>query len=121
MGSGRNSKRKNNDAPIIREPLSFSSIINEGRKGLPEIVSELCPTSFQERLENSPYLNEGINIFLLQKGARYSIMVHGTEIGFVSKRNSIKLFKCLEMGVRYSGKIVIHKGDYYARFFRETN
>jgi len=121
MGSDKNYKRKLSDAPIIRVPISFSSIVGESSKGLPEIVSEICPTSFQEKLESSPYLKEGIKVFLEKKNERYSIIIQATEIGLVSKRNSIRISKCLELGVRYSGKIVITKGEFYARFFRETN
>jgi hypothetical protein len=121
MGSNKESKRKRTDAPIIKVPISFSSIMSNNSKGLPEIVSELCPSSFQEKLELSPYLKEGIRVFIERKGTIYSIMIQGTEIGIISKRNSSKISKCLELGVQYSGKIIISKGEYYARFFRETN
>ena len=121
MGSDKHSKRKRSDAPIIRIPISFSSIVGENKKGIPEIVSETCPTSFQEPVENSPFLRDGIKVFLEKRNERYAIMIQATQIGLLSKRNSLKISKCLELGVRYSGKIVIQKEQYYARFFRESN
>ena len=121
MGSNPKSKRKKIDAPIIRLPESFSSIIgNSTKRGLPEEASEKCPPSFQERLEQSPFLRQGIKVSLSKWGDRYLIMIQGNEIGIVSKKNSQKIAQCLELGVRYAGEIVHFKGEYYARFFRET-
>lgn len=119
MGSDRKAKRKNSDKPIIRLP--FSSTISGSNKGLPEIVSEKCPTSFQEKLEESPYLRDGIKISLKKRGEIYLIVIQETEIGTLSKKRSLSISNCLELGIRYSGKIIFTQGQYFARFFRETN
>jgi hypothetical protein len=121
MGSDPKAKRKKTDAPIIRLPESFSSILGEAGKGIPELTSEKCPPSFQERLEPSPYLAKGIKVSLEKRGDRYLIMIQGTEVGMISKRNSEKISQCLELGVLYSGKLVFIRGEFYAQFFRETN
>lgn len=121
MGSDNLSKRKKNDAPIIRVPVSFDSVMGGAIKGLPEIASDTCPASFDEKLETSPILKSGLKCFLEKRGERYSIIILATEVGIVSKRNSAKISKCLELGIKYTGLIVFQKGEYYARFFRETN
>jgi len=122
MGSNPKAKRKKIDAPIIRVPESFSSIVGESsNRGLPEEASDKCPPSFQERLEENPILHQGIKVTLEKWGDKYSIMIQGTEVGVVSKTNSKKITQCMELGVRYAGKVINFKGEYYARFFRETN
>ncbi len=120
MGSNTKSKRKRIDAPIIRVPASFSSIISESSgNAKPEEASDKCPPSFQEKLEESPLLKQGIKLALSKLGDRYSIMILGEEVGLVSKRNSQKITQCLELGVAYFGEIIFYKGEYHARFFRQ--
>lgn len=113
------SGRKQKDNPIIKVPRSFESIA--GANGLPEQASDNCPPSFQERIEESPIVQVGIKVSLNKTGDRYAIMIQGETIGVLSKRNCNKISECLNLNVRYSGKIVKIKDEYYARFFRETD
>lgn len=119
MGQKKNSGRKLKDQPIIRIPsikLSGTEINN-----LPEMAANTCIPSFEEPLEESPFAKENLRVDLLQRGEKYLIMVQGSEICVLSKRNSNRVTECLRLRVKYVGTIIKKKDKYYARFIRQTD
>ena len=120
MGSHPKQKRNPKDAPIIKVPIVVQSS-SSFAKGLPELADEKCITSFEEFLEDSPLLKSGLAVDILQIGERFPILIQGSEIGLMSKRNTARIKECLQLKVRYIGEIIKKKDDYYARFTRQLN
>jgi len=119
MGQKKNSGRKVKDQPIIKIPSIKISGNDIGH--LPELIADTCIPSFEEPLLESPLVKENIRIDLSSRGENYLIMVQGSEIGMLSKRNSIRVSECLRLKVKYMGTIVKKKDKYYARFIRQTD
>lgn len=115
MGSDRTRTKKKKDAPIIKVPR-----ISIGNSGLPELVSETCPPSLEAKLEESPFVVEGIKVSLQKEGSRILIMVGLNEVGVLDKRKANTISKCMELNIRYEGNIIKKKGEYFARFFRTS-
>jgi len=117
MGSKSKSERKESDNVLIQIPEQFSKI---SRQGLPEVASQKCPPSIEERLEQDPLLSAGTFIHLQKTGNRFIIMLQGNEIGMLSKRNTERIIECAALGVSYTGKIILKKGEYYGIFMRQS-
>ena len=119
MGSGRNNRKKG-DSPIIRRPKRAMASIgaNSGNPGVAETVAEACPISFQVRLIKSPLTKEGIKVHLYIKDDMYVIKIGNSEVGVLNRQGSAMINKCKELGVHYSGEIVLKQDKVYARFKR---
>ncbi|WP_127124435.1 hypothetical protein [Pseudoflavitalea rhizosphaerae] len=118
MGQNKNSGRKLRDQPIIKIPQT--KIISE-LGSLPEITAEKCPPSFEEPLEESPFVIEKVKVFLELAETRIVMVALGNQIGFLSKRNSDRVSQCLNLRIKYIGEIFKAKSRYYARFYRQTD
>jgi hypothetical protein len=113
MGSGP--KRKENDQPIIRIPKVAAMGIPAD---LGEQAADLCKASFDVLVTNKAFAIKNETVELILNGNLYIISLAGTEIGKLTERQSTMVTKCIELGVKYKGKIIEDKGELYARFTR---
>ena len=112
---GSRTKRKENDQPIIRVP-KISGV--EQIKGKPEQAFDICKVSFDVIVTNRAFAIVNAPVQLILRGSIYAIDLAGTEVGKLTDRQSTMVTKCVELGVKYKGKIVEEKGEVYARFVR---
>lgn len=119
MGSGRNN-RKDNDSPIIRRPkrtLAFTGNYG-GSPGVAEIAAQVCPISFEVRLNKTQLTKEGVKVYLSLQNNIYHIKIANFDAGALNSQRSEVVKKCLGLGVHYSGVIVLRQDKVYARFQR---
>lgn len=117
MGSG-NDNRKDNDAPIIRRP-KLSVTNSEVKSDVAGSVADSCVQSF-DVLVNSKLAAANVPVSLITIEGNYFVSIGSEAVAKVSLKRSEMLKQCLDLGVRYSGKIVDVNGKLYARFFRVT-
>lgn len=116
MGSG-NSNRKDSDTIVMRAPKQFSELgLGANFQGNKSI--DACIPSFESIVNNTNLSYEGAKVYLDKMGSKFSITLGGTTIGTLNLKLSTMIMKCQEMGIRYSGEIIIHKNNTYARFTR---
>jgi hypothetical protein len=115
MGSGK--KRKENDAPIIRRPVKRIAL-SIGIRDSGGSAADTCIPSFDTRIENSNITVEGVKVRLQKQDTLYAIFAGEQVVGYLTDKYSDIVAKCIELGVRYIGKIIIKNNIPYARFTR---
>lgn len=114
MGSG--TKRKKKDKTIIRTPEgTVTSGIGPSRGNS---AADICPVSFDFKINPNIWAIHGASISLTKNGSKYLLRISGEEIGVLNQRLSAIVTNCDELGIRYTGRIVIEKEVIYARFHR---
>ncbi|OQP45422.1 hypothetical protein A4H97_32270 [Niastella yeongjuensis] len=119
MGSGRDNRKKG-DSPIIRRPkfIITSVDVNSVNPSVAETVADVCPISFDVRLINSALTKKGVRVHLDIKDNSCVIKIGNTEVGVLNRQRSETITKCKNLGVHYSGEIVLKQDKIYARFER---
>lgn len=117
MGSG-NDNRKDSDAPIIRRP-KLSVETSEIKSDLAGAVANNCVQSF-DVLVNNKLAAINVPVSLVAIEGNYFVSIGSEAVAKVSSKRSEMIKQCLDLGVKYSGKIVDVNGRLYARFFRVT-
>jgi hypothetical protein len=118
MGSGTKNRKKS-DSPYIRIPKgSFldSNITSAGVSG--GGIASVCIASFEVKVKDNYLAKSGIRVHLQKKDDAYQILIGGTIIGSLNKRQSKMISYCASMGVKYIGEIITKKKLPYARFVR---
>lgn len=120
MGSG--TKRKENDQPLIKRPQTLIDSISNGTGGnyasKSESTPNICPVSFQIKLDTSVTALNGVKVHLVKFNDLYQVEFMGSQLGVLNKKQSAIVTICGEMGIKYTGEVVLIKEDHYARFFR---
>jgi hypothetical protein len=116
MGSG-NGNRKGKDAPIIKRPIKFAGSI-PGKPDKGGAIAEICLPSFDKKVDASNLTKKGVKVWLKQNGAVHDILIGANLIGRLGTKLSMMVTKCGELGVNYSGEIIIKNDEPYARFTR---
>ena len=110
---GRNTKTKNSKKDsVFITTATFQKTFSD--------LNKVCPPSIQQRLEENPYLKEGVRLYLKPFGEKFIIAIQEIEVGVLSKENSKKIKTCFENGIKYKGVVVKEKAIYYARFYRNS-
>jgi hypothetical protein len=118
MGSGTKNRKKS-DSPYIRIPkgtISNTSVTEFGVSG--GGVASVCIASFEVKVKDNYLAKQSVKVHLQKKEEGYQILIGGTVIGVLNKRQSKMIGYCKTMGVRYTGEIIMKKNLPYARFFR---
>jgi hypothetical protein len=116
MGSGNNN-RKNSDTTIVRRPKAFSSLgLSSGSGGGSN--TDVCIPSFEVLIKDTNLTQVGVKVYLKKEIDVFSITIAGSIIGHLPNKYSKIITQCLEMGVKYSGEIILSKTKKYARFIR---
>lgn len=112
MGSGI--KRKKNDVVIINRPKSKGG--SGGEQGQPENedLNTVCPPTFRVRLTPPKPLLEGSPVYIEKE----DIIQSGQKVGTLTKSQALTVYKCLEYGFRYPGKVITEAKNQYGVFTR---
>lgn len=81
-------------------------------------MADICPVSFDVKVKPNIWAIQGASITMTKNGSRYILTISGEEIGSLNQRLSAIVANCGDLGIRYSGKIVIEKEVIHARFHR---
>ncbi len=116
MGSGNNN-RKSSDTTIVRRPKAFAASGLSSTSG-GGYTADVCIPSFDVLIKESNLTQHGIKVYLKKETQGFSVTIAGSVIGHLTVKYSKMITKCLEMGVKYSGEIILFKTKKYARFIR---
>ena len=114
---GKGPSRKPGDQPRIKMAETVQYINSTGKSGK-AFTADQCLVTFQAKVEKSALTAQDIRVRLETVGERYAIMIGGNKIGSLNIQQSKMVAECQELGIRYTGKIVIENNTIYARFKR---
>jgi len=117
MGSGENRNQK--DEVIIRRPKNVINNLSVGIDiGIADTAADMCPTSFKTKIGKTIHMKDGMPVRLQKKNGVYLILLSTSEVGRLTTRQAEIIDRCSQLGVNYSGKILIHDEQAAAIFTR---
>ena len=119
MGSGTN--RRPSDSPIIRTPKKAGGTggSGDGGRDAADRVADVCLPSFEVKIKEHALVKKDQTVTLSKDGTLYAVLILSEKIGSLDDKLSKMVDECGEMGVKYTGKVVMKEGKPYARFFRK--
>ncbi|GEM_PF-2920014 len=115
MGSKIKPSRNKKDSVIIRDPILPNS---GGIRSRQDHISEICILSFQAKVKELPFIVKNTPVNIKKVGPYHQILVLGSVIGKLSKKQSEMVETCAFLGVTYAGIIINEQNGLYARFTR---
>ena len=115
MGSKIKPNRNKKDSVIIRDPISPNA---GGARSRQDHIAETCMLSFQAKVKELPFVVINTPVSIKKVGPYHQILLLGSVIGKLSKKQSEMVETCALLGVEYAGKIIKEQNGLYARFTR---